>query len=156
MGLRMAKIQSETGRPTTVEPLLRRLAARVAEIDLEAQGYLDRLPFRSTGWMRAALYFLACRKFKAAGEDWDKVEDWVASTVDSGYPPGGDPPPGSLYSLLAFSVVSRDAHLRRLIECAMGRASGELPFPIYAEWPEITPEIKPKRQRKKRVKTDNS
>lgn len=107
---------------------------RCEQLDALGQAYLDKFDFIPSDEMAERIWNAAKVLFDAAGEDWDKIPEWAATCMDGyvPYTPGGRRN-GSIYYALGFSIVSRDAHLRNLLEIAEGRTTEELDFPVLAE-----------------------
>ena len=122
---------------------------RVEELDALGEEYLAKLDFLPNDVIMDRIHAAAYKIFTGAKEDWKAVPEWVASCMDGWIPYSGGSRNGSLFHALALSVVSRDAHLRNLLEIAEGRETKELEFPVMAEAPIIPEEpIKPKKRRK--------
>ncbi len=83
----------------------------------KADNYLKNLPFLTNDEICQRIWDKANQIFKDNNEDWDKVPEWVADTID-----------GSLHFHLGFSSASWDAHLRNLLEKIEGREEKELDF----------------------------
>jgi hypothetical protein len=109
------------------------LAEAATRLDEQGQKYLDGLPFVPNDECAKRIYVAAERVFQKAQEDWDAVPEWVAAVMDGWMPYYHERRNGSLNHLLGSSVVSRDAHLRNLLEIAEGRTAIELDFPVTAE-----------------------
>ena len=111
------------------------IAKRVDEIDKLAQKYLEQFEFIPSDKIAKRIWKNAWATFKATGEDFEKCPEWAANIVDwNGVPFTPDSERnGSLYHALALSLVSRDAHLRHLLEVSEGRTNGNLGFPVMAE-----------------------
>ncbi len=109
------------------------IAKRASELDDIAQKYLDSLPFIPDPECVQRIYKEALKIFKENNENWNKVPEWVASSVD-GYMPFSAPPiPGSMYVSLGHSPVARSANLRMLLEYAEGRRNNLEYFTTLAE-----------------------
>ena len=112
------------------------IVLRTGQIDALAQAYLDRFEFISNDQILPRLWAFAQKQFKdQCHEDWNLIErlpEWAQNFLD-GWTPYAPPSPGSLYSTLAYSAVSNDAHLRNLLERTEGRETAELTFPVFAE-----------------------
>ncbi len=116
------------------------IAARVAELDALGQAYLDRFDFIPSDQMAERIWNKAWEIFKKQfNSDWNAAPEEIANICDCGVPftPYAERRNGSLFHALAYSVVSRDAHLRNLLERIEGRETKELGFPIMAEQPNI-------------------
>jgi hypothetical protein len=109
------------------------IVKRCSELDELGQNYLSRLEFLSRDAICERIWNKANTLFRAAGEDFDKVPDWVASTVDGYIPYSCMSRNGRLYYKLGYSVVAQDALLRNLLEIVEGRESIELDFPCVVE-----------------------
>ena len=109
------------------------ISIRCEELDKLGEEYLSKFEFLDNEEVCNRIWKAANAIFKAKNEDWDAVPEWVASTLDGGIPYAGNSRNGSIYYSLGLSVVSRDAHLRNLLEIAEGRETEELSFAVLAE-----------------------
>lgn len=109
---------------------------RVNQLNELGQKYLNKFTFMSNDEILARLWEIADKLFdEKSGRDWNKchlIPEWAINFLD-GWTPYLPPDRGSLYSLLAFAMVSNDAHLRNLLERAENREKNELNFPVFAE-----------------------
>src|SRR5262245_49887817 len=108
------------------------LANASRELDQKAQAYLDQFKFLPNDIIINRIIDAAKDLYERVDGDWDQLPDWAAAVMD-GHIPYTDYKNGSIGFALGFSVVSRDAHLRNLLEIAEGRTSVELDFPVVAE-----------------------
>ena len=79
------------------------------------------------------IWKIAADLFAQHKENWDNLPEWAANVIDNGVPYCSSPKNGSLFYSLGYSVVSRDAHLRNLLEIAEGRETQELNFPVVVD-----------------------
>jgi hypothetical protein len=109
---------------------------RTNQLDELGQAYLDKFEFISNPDILTRLWDIARKLFhEKCNDDWNqcnKIPDWAVNFLD-GWTPFAPPGPGSLYSTLAYSAVSNDAHLRNLLERMEGRETNELTFAVFAE-----------------------
>src|ERR1035441_3585004 len=112
------------------------IAFRTEQLDALAQTYLDKFEFMSNDQILTRLWTFSEKQFKdKCNKDWSLIErlpEWAQNFLD-GWTPYAPPSSGSLYSALAYSMVSNDAHLRNLLERTEGRETAELTFPVFAE-----------------------
>ena len=108
------------------------IAYRANELDKLGESYLKQFEFLSNNEILDRLWKKANQLFTNANKDFDAIPEWAADFLD-GWVPYAPSKNGSLYHALGISVVSRDAHLRNLLERAEGRETKELNFPILAE-----------------------
>jgi len=108
------------------------IAKRSEELNDMAQVYLDSLPFISDPDCVGMIWEKANEIFKAANENWAKVPEWVADSMDGYVPFSQSPSNGSLYVTLGHAVTARSANLR-MLEYAYGRRSTLDYFPTLAE-----------------------
>jgi hypothetical protein len=109
------------------------ITKRAEELDVLAREYLDSLEFIDNQEVMNRIFSAAERIFKQNNEDWDKIPEWAASTLDYHIPFSKIPSNGSLYFMMGFSSISMDAHLRNLLEIAEGRTEKELDFEVIAD-----------------------
>jgi hypothetical protein len=106
---------------------------RCSELDTLGANYLNSFEFLPNDEVCQQIFKIAKSIFTKAGEDWEAVPEWVASTMDGWMPYASVPQNGSLYFSLGFSCVSQDAHLRNLLERAKGTETKELDFEVVAD-----------------------
>lgn len=104
-------------------------------LDRLGQEYLDRFEFLDN--------LTVCLRIAQACERWRgfpvEVLPWFMESVlwDDWMPYCHTPHNGSLHFSLGYSVVSRDAHLRNLLEIVEGRETRELDFPVIEKLEDI-------------------
>lgn len=107
---------------------LQQLMDGADELSAKGEAYLRNLPFLPNNEVAERIFKRAWEIFKASGEDFDAVPDWVASSVDGTVPYASESRNGSLAYLMGYSPEARDARLRNLLEIAEGRETQELDF----------------------------
>ena len=111
------------------------IAARVSELNTISQTYLDKFEFIPSDEIADRIWVRAWQIFEVYNKDFDCCPKLAADIIDNGVPFCSPSKRGSLFDLLALSIVSKDAHLRNLLERIEGRTTETLPFPIMAENP---------------------
>jgi hypothetical protein len=107
--------------------LFAEISASAERLNERGQAYLDRLPFLDNDTVIDRI--LAAMPTPL---------EWVNEQIeDGGMPYAVMPRNGSLHFVIGFSVVSRDAHLRNVMEIAEGRETDELDFPTIEPLDEI-------------------
>lgn len=107
------------------------ISKRCEELDKLGKAYLDKFEFIPNSDILARLWEIAFDLYKKNGEQFEGLPAWAANFID-GHPPFAPGRNGSLYLSLGTSVISRDAHLRNLLERVEGRETNELDFEIVA------------------------
>ncbi len=107
-----------------------RISEEAEKLTEKANKYLDGLEFLTNGAVCKRIYKAAKIIFERNNEDWDKVPEWVADTMDGWIPYSKIPHNGSINFVLSFSSAAQDAHLRNLLERVEGRETKELDFGV--------------------------
>lgn len=130
----MAKKAKSTPATKVLPSYWEAIAIRVAELDSLAQTYLDKFEFVTNDEMLQRIWDAANQSLINHNDDFNAIPEWAANVLEGGLSFYCNPSKnGSIYYALALSVVSKDAHLRNLLERAEGRETQELEFAIIAE-----------------------